>query len=121
MIAVPTIDSIVDAALNPENPVRVIEKKASRTMYDEADEIEKIADDLDKWAADIRKNQEDHEKQAEENNSKKDKEEIFKLAAIDTIYKTLQSLENNGQIERLLEKEVEKRPAFTLLEKIQAT
>lgn len=98
---VPTVDQLVSAVLDgavSSDPEPVEKTASSSTEVD----FEKVAEELDTWANEAENEQEEMSKVASAKVQDNARDRIMKIAMVDTMYRTLRSLEENGQIQRLV-------------------
>lgn len=100
---VPTVDQLVsavlDGAVSPGPDPEPVEKTASSSV---GVDFEKVAEELDTWANEAENEQEEVQKVASAKVQDNARDRIMKIAMVDTMYRTLRSLEENGQIQRLV-------------------
>lgn len=96
---IPSVDELVDAAIKGGNIIEK-EKIASVHYSDEADIIEGVAAELESWI----KVAAEKEEEGSLADYQEKKAQIFKMAVIGTIFNTLDSLDENGHLDRLIEK-----------------
>lgn len=100
---IPSVDELVEAAVNGGNIIEK-EKIASIQYSDEADIIESVAGELEGWIKQA------SEKEEEGNliDYQEKRAQVYKMAVVGTIFNTLNTLDENGQLDRLIEKKADK-------------
>ena len=105
MISIPTVDQLIDSALSADNPVPEQQKvAAARDDSEKIDEMEKIASELERWADGVDSEDQEQVKVARAEKHENSRQRMLKLAMVGTAYRTLKSLEENGQLDALVEK-----------------
>jgi hypothetical protein len=105
MISIPTVDQLIDSALNADSPVLEQQKvAAARDESEKIDEMEKVASKLESWADGIESEDQEQVKVASAEKYESARQRMLKLAMVGTAYRTLKSLEENGQLDTLVEK-----------------
>lgn len=101
---IPSIDQILEVALESPAPEVVEQEKTASEPVDEEFDFEKVAGELEDLAQLTEsKDQEEQEKVAEVEDSGS-RQRMLKLAMVGTMYRTLESLEEKGQLDCLVEK-----------------
>lgn len=101
---IPSIDQILEVALESPAPEVVEQKKTASETVDEEFDFEKVAGELESLAQVAEsKYQGEQEKVAEAEDSES-RQRMLKLAMVGTMYRTLESLESKGQLDCLVEK-----------------
>lgn len=105
MISIPTVDQLIDGALSADNPVPEQQKVATEQVeLKKIDEMEKMASVLENWADGIDSENQEQVKVASDEKHEDARHRMLKLAMVGTAYRTLQALEENGQLDSLVEK-----------------
>lgn len=101
---IPSIDQILEVALESPAPEVVEQVKTASEPVDEEFDFEKVAGELESLAQVAEsKDQGEQEKVAEAEDSES-RQRMLKLAMVGTMYRTLESLESKGQLDSLIEK-----------------
>ena len=105
MISIPTVDQLIDSALDADNFVPDQEKVAAvRENIEQIDDMEKMASELENWADGIDSVEVEQTKVASDEKHEDARHRMLKLAMVGTAYRTLRALEENGQLDGLVEK-----------------
>jgi hypothetical protein len=107
MSRIPTVDELVEAALEGADSYSgdsSVEKTASTEIHEYVDMMEKTARELEEWAAEAEGAQVEAEKVASQEKKADRHDRILKLAMAGTILNALNSLDENGQLEAVMEK-----------------
>lgn len=105
MTSIPTVDQLIESALSADNSVPEQQKAApAQDDFEKIDDMEKMAAELDHWADGVDSKDQEQAKIASTEKHETARQRMLKLAMVGTAYRTLKSLEENGQLDSLVEK-----------------